>query len=209
MHYLNSFFVDLMGSNGILRQGLALLFIVVGLVTLWAPAASQRDKIVRKRPILYVSLPLLMIATLGLAFIPAQRDPRVENPQLAAQLAVCKISNDTEDVTYRASVHWRRPPTSGISNFHIGARNPRNELWPQVTSGRIVQGQDAQVEFTVSRTSMFPTYFAVYGLDRSAEEVRANACRSGKCYLQLPRAGVFRLSDEFTVNNFDQSVPRC
>jgi hypothetical protein len=210
MDHIISFFVDLMGSNGILRQSLALLWIVAGLVTLAAPAAIQRDRIVRRRRILYVSFPLLVIATLGLTFLPALSGSPVENPaQLAAQLAMCKISNDAENVRYRASVHWRRPPTSGIATFHIGALNRNYELWTQVTSGRIVQGQDAQVDFTVSRGSMFPTYFAVYGLDRSAEETRANACRSGKCYLQLPRAGVFRLSEEFTVNNFHQSVPRC
>lgn len=218
MDHIISFFVDLKGSNGFLRQSLALLWIVTGLVTLAAPAAillCERDKIVRRRRILYVSVPLLMIATLGLTVIPAASGSSVENPtQLAAQLAICKIESpgihDTENVRYRARVHWLRPPTSGIATFHVGALNGEKELWPQVTSGRIVQGQDAQVEFTVSRGSMFPTYFAVYGLDRSAEEARVNACRSpGRCYLKLPRAGVFRLSDEFTVYSFDQPVQRC
>jgi hypothetical protein len=212
---------DLKGYNGPLRQTLAVLWIVALLVTLAVPTAIQlyeRDKIVHIRRILYVSVPLLVIATLGLVFFRDAPSFRWGSDWLvdkgSAQLTVCKIespgANDTENVSYRARVHWLRPPTSQIATFHIGAINPNNELWPQVTSTQIVQGQDAQVDFVVSRRSMFPTGFAVVGLDQAAEETRANACRVGSsCYLQLPRRGVFRVSDEFIVNNFDEFVPRC
>ncbi len=143
----------------------------------------------------------------------APNDLLVDNKE-SAQLTVCKIEspgvNDTENVSYRARVHWRRSPTSGIATFHIGAINPNGEFWPQMTSARIAQGQDVQVDFVVSRQSMFPTRFVVVGLDRFAEEARANTCRPGSsCYLQLPRAGVFQVSDEFSLNSFDESVPGC
>lgn len=216
---------DLNGSNGLLRQILAVLWIVACLVTLAAPAAIplyEHDKIVHIRRTLYVSVPLLMIGTLSLILVHAggrdtisrKWDPRWRIDQGSAHLALCKIESPgasyTENVSYRARIHWQRAPTNAIASFHIGAINPNMELWPQVTSTRIVQGQDAEVDIVVSRRSMFPTHFAVVGMDRSAEETRANACRSGSsCYMQLPREGVFQVSDEFTVNKFDEFVPRC
>jgi hypothetical protein len=212
---------DLRGFNGPLRQALAILWVVSVLVTLAAPAAIplyEREKLVHIRRVLYVSVPLLLLATLGLIFFNDSPRGRWGSDWLvdkdSAQLAVCKLespgSTDTENVSYRARVHWLTPPTSKIASFHIGAINPNNELWPQVTSNQIAQGQDVQVDLVVSRRSMFPTRFTLVGLDRAAEEIRSNACRSGStCYLQLPRDGVFRVSDEFTVNSFDEFVPRC
>jgi hypothetical protein len=212
---------DLKGLNGLLRQCLALLWFGALLVIVAAPVALQiyeRDKIPLIRRSLHVSVPLLLIATFGLIFFRVAPSDRWSPGWLvddgSAQLAICKIESEgadyTQNVSYRAKVHWLRTPTSGIATFHIGAINPNNELWPQVSSAEIIEGQDTQVDIVVSRESMFPTRFTVVGLDPSAEEARANACRSGSsCYLKLPREGVFRVSDEFTVTDFGAFVPRC
>lgn len=212
---------DLKGFNGLLRQFFAFLWFGALLLTFGAPVALQiyeRDKIPLIRRMLHVSVPLLLIATVGLIFFRVAPSGRWSPGWLvddgSAQLAFCKIETEgadyTQNVSYRAKVRWLRAPTSGIATFHIGAINPNNELWPQMSSAEIVQGQDTQVDIVVSRESMFPTRFTMVGLDPSAEEARANACRSGgSCYLQLPREGVFRVSDEFTVNDFGTFVPRC
>lgn len=132
----------------------------------------------------------------------------------SAQLTLCRLEfpdiNDAENVRYRARVQWRRPPVSGIASFHIGAINPNGEFWPQVSSTTILQGQESRVDFVVSRRSTLPTRFVVVGLDRSAEAARAGACRPGRsCYLLLPQAGVFQVSNEVRVTDFVESVLRC
>jgi hypothetical protein len=187
MDQIISYFVGFKGANGALRHSLAVLWIVVGLVTLAAPAATQDT---------------------------APRE---------AKLEVCKVElrHDPMNVKFRATVQWAAPTTLNreIVTFYIGALNPNGELWPQVTSGRIARRegrdqrespiQNAQVEFVVSRQSTFPTSFAVFGLNQEMENIRADACRSGSCYLQTPQAGVIQLSDEFKVDNFDQAVRSC
>lgn len=183
MDQISSYFVGFKGANGALRYSFVVLWIVTGLVTLAAPAAAQ------------------------------DTEPR------DAKLDVCKVElrHDTMNVRLRATVQWLDLTTLNreIVTFYIGALNPNGELWPQVTSGRIArrQGrvqrespiQNAEVEFSVSRQSTFPTGFAVFGLNQSAENIRANACSSGSCYLQTPQEGVFQLSDEVPVESFDDS----
>jgi hypothetical protein len=158
------------------RQSLAGLGIVMGLVTLVVPAATQAP------------------------------------PQLAAQLTICKVKNasDSFDVKFRASVHWLDVPrTNWVTTLYIGALNPNGELWPQVTSGPIVWGGDTQIDFVVSRQSTFPTRFALFGLNQSAQETLANYRRSGRYYLRWPSDEIALLSNEITVNYFDEVVTLC
>jgi len=159
------------------RHGLVVLWIVAGLVTVAAPGATQETRL--------------------------------------ATLSLCKLDlplRDTMNVKYRATVLWT--DSNRVNNtyvtFYIGALNPNDELWPQVSSRQILRNREghvrtAKIEFVVSRRSMFPTRFAVYGLEQGAENTRANACSSSStCYLQLPIDEVHLVSNEIPIETFRQ-----
>ncbi|MEQ6335440.1 hypothetical protein [Sphingobium sp. MK2] len=212
---------DLRGFNGLLRQALSILWIIGVMVVLGTPVALQlyeRDKKVFIRRVMYVALAILAISTLGLIYFQSAPTGRWGSDWLAEQdtavLDVCKLDSPsgdpTQNVTFRARIHWRNPPMAKIETYHVAAINPNDELWPQVVSSRLIAGEDTIADFVVSRRSMFPTKFSVIGLDEPREIMRQNACQNAStCFLQMPQNGIYRISNQFQFDKFDQFVPKC
>jgi hypothetical protein len=221
--FLSSFLsiYDLRGLNGPLRQALSILWVSGTLVVLGIPVALnlyEDSKKVLIRRIMYAALAILALSSLGLVYFQNAPAGRWGSDWLSEQdtavLDVCKLDSPsgdpTQNVTLRARIHWHHPPTVNIQTFHIAAINPNDELWPQVVSSRLIVGEDTTADFVVSRRSMFPTRFAIVGLNEARELMRQNACISAStCFLQMPQNGIYRVSNQFQFDKFDQFIPKC